>query len=55
MTSEGIEIVPLCFLTSHLLILPIRLSSVVPPLVAVAGIVIVEPEVVIEGIAETEG
>ena len=55
MTSEGVELVPLRFFTPHLLTLPIRLSSVMPPLVVVAGIVIVEPEAVTEGIAETEG
>lgn len=53
MTSEGVELVPLPFLTPHLLTLPIQLSSVTPPLVVVAGIVVIEPKAVIEDIAKT--
>ena len=53
MTSEGVELVPFRFLTPHLLTLPIRLSSVVPPLVVVVDIGVVEPKAVTEG-AETE-
>ena len=56
--SEGVELVPLRLLTPHFLTLPIRLISVTPPFVGVAGMVIVDPEAVItgaEGIAKTEG
>lgn len=57
MTSECVElpVVPLHLLTPHLLSLPIRLKSIMPPFVGVPGIVIVKPKAITEGIAETEG
>ena len=54
--TEGIELVPFCFLTPHFLTLPMRLKSVAPVFVGV--VVFIEPEAVVtgkEGIAKTKG
>ena len=57
-TSEGVELVPLRLLTPHFLTLLIRLKSVAPPFVGVAGVVVVvDPEATLTGtgVAKTEG
>jgi len=40
-TSEAVELLPLCLLTHHFLILPIRLLDVEPPFVSVVGVVVI--------------
>ena len=58
MTSEGVELVPLHLLTPHFLTLSIRLSSVAPPFIGVAGMVVVDPKAIVTGTedtAKTEG
>jgi len=57
-TSEAVELLPLCLLTHHFLMLPIRLLDVEPPFVGVAGVVVIEPEAITiraESVAETDG